>query len=1130
MIKVNLKIIYGKAGTGKSQYCLKEIAELIKQKQRQEHKTRENIIIITPEQFSFTTEKKLMETIETRAVLNAEVVTFKRMAYRVINEIGAKQKVGLTKCGRAMLIYNILEKQKNNLKLLGKTKENVEIAITAINEFKQHGITNEQLEVEMQNTEEQYLKTKLQDMNLIYKSFEEQIKDKYIDETDLLTILAENIEKTEMFRDTIFYIDEFSGFTAQEYEIIKKLIKIGKQVNITICTDSLFTSTDPENDIFYSNKQTVAKLYKLANELEIKVEEELLEKTKRFKNNELKILSENLYKNQSTKYEEDVENIHLFLAKNQYSEIEKVAKEITKLVRDKKYKYKEISIITKNIEAYSSLVRAIFSEYDIPVFIDEKRELSQNIFIQYVLAILDIFAKNWSYESIFNYIKTGFLDIDRDDIYKLENYCIKWGIKQSKWKKDFTTFGEEKQKEEIARLNEIRKEIVEPLLKLKENIDEEKTAENVTRNLYNFLQEQKIEEKLRQKVNYLEEQGMIDLANEYANSYQVLINVLDEIVLVFGKDKMTLDSKYAQILKTGLQNSGLGKIPGTQDQVILGDVDRSRSHKARAVFIIGINDGIFPSVNKDEGFFNDDDRENLKENGIELAKGTLERLYEDNFNIYKAFTTAEEELYLSYTSSDTEGKAQRPSVLIYKIKKLFPKIYEQSNVVKEEYEITNEKNTYEELLQNIARKNNGEEIEGIWETVYKYYKEHENWKEKLQNDLKGLEYTNVPNKLDEKIVKKLYGNILNTSISKLEQYRRCPFSYYLQYELKLKEKEELKVQSFDTGSFMHETIDEFFKKVNEENIALTEFLENDSKIQELIDPIIEENLNYGKQYMFKATVKYKILVKRLKRIIATALKYIIEGLVYSDFKIQGTEIEFGVGEEYKPIIIELEDGRKIELTGKIDRMDIAQDEDGKYLRIIDYKSSAKTIDLNEVYAGLQIQLLSYMDAVCKEDMIPAGALYFGLLEQIVQSDQKISEEEIEEQIRKKFKMKGLILADVKVIKMQDKNLTSGASKIIPAGITSKGGIDKRYTNGVNQDEFKILQQYIYKTIKEISKEILSGNIDLKPYNNKGKTPCEYCSYKSICGFDAKNRDNTYNYIKHKTNDEVVRKMSEKCKQ
>ena len=1116
---MDLKVIYGKAGTGKSEYCFKEIAELIKQK--------EKIIIITPEQFSFTAERKLMKTIKTKAVINAEVVTFKRMAYRVVNEIGANKKIGLTNCGRAMLIYSILEKQRNNLKLLGKTKENIEIAMTAINEFKQHAITNEQLAIEMERTEDKYLKTKLQDMNIIYESFENQIKDKYIDETDLLTILSENIKETEMFKDVIFYIDEFAGFTAQQYEIIKELVKVGKQVNITACTDNLFTSDNPENDIFYSNKQTIAKIFKIANELKVKVKEIEMEETYRFKNKELKYLSENLYKNKFTKQEENVDNIHLFLAKNQYSEIEKVAKEITRLVRDEKYKYKEISIITKNLETYSGLVRAIFSEYEIPVFIDEKRELSQNIFIQYVLSILEIFYKNWSYEAIFNYIKTGFLDIDRDDIYKLENYCIKWGIKQSKWRKDFTPYGEEKQKEEITRLNEIRKEIIEPLIQLKENIDKEKTAENVTKNLYEFLEKQKIQEKMEQRIGILEEKGLIDLANEYSNSYQILMNVLDEIVLVFGKEKMALDNKYAQILKVGLQNSGLGKIPGTQDQVILGDVDRSRSHKARAVFIIGINDGVFPSVNKDEGFFNDEDRENLKENGIELAKGTLERLYEDNFNIYKAFTTSEEQLYLSYTSADSEGKAQRPSVLIYKIKKLFPKLFEESDVVKEQYEITNERNTYEELLQNIAKKKNCEEVEKIWEAVYEYYNRKESWKLQLQNDLKGLEYTNIPNKLDENIIKKIYGNVLNTSVSKLEQYSKCPFSYYLKYELKLKEKEELKVQNFDTGSFMHEIIDEFFKKVNEDNIALTDFIENNSKIQELVEPIVEENLNFGKQYMFKATVKYKILIKRLKRIISTALKYIIESIVYSDFEIQGTEIEFGTGKEYNPIIIELEDGRKIELTGKIDRMDIGQNEDGKYLRIIDYKSSAKNIDLNEVYVGIQLQLLSYIDAVCKDDMLPAGALYFSLLEQIVKSDKKLNEEEIEDQIRKQFKMKGLILADVKVIKMQDKNLTSGASKIIPAGVTAKGSIDQRYTNGINKEEFKILQKYIFKTIKEISKEILKGNIDLKPYNNKGKTPCDYCSYKSVCGFDTKN--NSFKYVANKSNDDVVKNMEEKCK-
>lgn len=1119
---MNLRIIYGKAGTGKSNCCFKEIDELIKQK--------ENIIIITPEQFSFTAEKKLMETIKTNAVLNAEVVTFKRMAYRVLNEIGANKRVGLTNCGRAMLIYSILEKQKNNLKFLGKNKENTEVAITAINEFKQHGITSQQLEDEMQKTEDKYLKTKLQDMSIIYESFEKQIKDKYIDETDLLTILAENIEKTDMFKNIIFYIDEFAGFTKQEYEIIKKLVEIGKQVNITVCTDNLFTSDNPENDIFYSNKQTITKIFKLANELDVKIEEKKVEEPYRFKNSELKYLSENLYRNKYTYNEENVHNIKLFLAKNQYSEIEKVAREITKLVRDENYRYKEISIITKNIEEYSSLVRAIFSEYNIPVFIDEKRELNQNIFIQYVLSILEIFAKNWSHESIFNYIKVGFLDIDRDDIYKLENYCIKWGIKQSRWKKDFTAYGEEKQKEEITRLNELRRKIVEPLIELKENIDKDKTAEGVTRNIYRFLEEQKVQEKLEQKINYLEGKGLIDLANEYTNSYQILMNVLDEIVLVFGEDKMLLDNKYTQILKVGLQNSGLGKIPGTQDQVILGDVDRSRSHRARAVFIIGINDGIFPSVNKNEGFFNDEDREYLMENGMELAKGTLERLYEDNFNIYKAFTTAEEKLFLSYISADSEGKAQRPSVLIYKIKQMFSKLYEESDVVNEEYEITNEKNTYEELLQNLARKNNGEEIGKVWETVFQYYKRQEQWDKQLKKDLTALEYTNIPNKLDENLINKLYGNVLKTSVSKLEQYSRCPFSYYLKYELKLKEKEELKVQNFDTGSFMHEIIDEFFKKVNEENIPLTEFLEDNSKIEQIVEPAVEENLICGKQYMFKATVKYKILVTRLKRIISIALKYIIESLVYSDFKIQGTEIEFGTGQKYKPIIIESEDGMKIELTGKIDRMDIGQNEDGKYLRIIDYKSSAKNIDLNEVYAGLQLQLLVYMDAISKDDSIPAGALYFSLLEQIVKADKKLTEEQIEDQIRKQFKMKGLILADVKVIKMQDKNLTSGASKIIPAGITTKDVIDKRYTNGVNREEFEILQKYIYKTIKDISKEILSGNIDLKPYNNKGYTPCQYCSYKSICGFDTKNHNNIYNYIVNKSNDEVVKKMEEKCKQ
>ena len=658
---MSFRIIYGRAGTGKSEYCYREIAQKIKKENK--------ILIITPEQFSFTAEKKLMDAIDTQAVFNAEVVTLSRMAYRVISEIGGKNETNLSKCGKAMLIYSILSNNKNELKFLGKTDENVDMLDTAITEFKKHGISVEQLKQEIENQEDIYLKNKLQDLNVVYNGFEEQLAGKYIDETDLLTILAENIDKTDMFKDAVIYIDEFAGFTSQEYHIIEKLIQIAKQVTITICTDGLHEIKNPDTDIFYSNEVTVTKLLEVAQNCDVKIEEIKLEETYRFKNSELKHLEKNLYENKPQKYNSQIKNIQLFLAKNQYSEIEEVARNVLKLVRDEGYRYRDISIITKNIATYSSLARAIFDKYDIPIFIDENRDLNQNIVIQYILGILEIFIKNWSYEAVFNYIKTGFSNIEEDDIFKLEKYCLKWGIKQNKWKKEFT-YGnyEEKDKADIERLEQIRKDLVTPLMNLKYKIDENKTVEGISKAIYEFLVEQQIYEKVQIKIQELNEIGQIDLANEYESSIQTIIEILDEIVLVFKDDKITID-KYNQILKIGFKNSSLTKIPGTQDQVIMGDVDRSRSHKVKAIFIIGLNDGEFPSVRKDEGFLNDADREVLKQNGIELAKGTIDKLYEDSFNIYKAFTTAEEKLYLLYSSSDMQGKALRPSMLINKIKK-----------------------------------------------------------------------------------------------------------------------------------------------------------------------------------------------------------------------------------------------------------------------------------------------------------------------------------------------------------------------------------------------------------------------------------------------------------------------------
>lgn len=1110
---MGLRIIYGRAGSGKSEYCYQEIAKEIEK--------NEKIFLITPEQFSFTAEKKLMEAVKTEAVLQAEVIHLSRLAKRVIKEIGIKDD-RMTKCGKAMLISHILTTQKKELKYLSKSEENIDLAISSITELKKHGVTVERLKEQIEKTENIYLKTKLQDISIIYEQYDEQIKQSYIDEADELTILAQNIEKIEWLKNSIIYIDEFAGFTYSEYHVIKELIKYAKQVNITITVDDLGQTLNPDTDIFYANKITVKKLQEIVEQNELKQEKPIkLTEIKRFKTPELKYIEGHLFKTQSTKYEQKVENLSMFLAKNQYTEIEYIAKEITKLVKEKNKRYNDIAIITKNIQNYSNLAKVIFEKYDIPIFIDEKRELSQNIIIQYVLSIFEILQKNYSKESVFQYAKMRFLDIEQGDIFKLENYCTKWGIKQNKFKKDFV-YELEDNKQEVEYYNELRKRIIEPIEKLRQKIRKEKTAKAVTLAIYEFLEEQKIEEKISLKMQELKQKNREDLVQEYKESYEILINVLDEIVKIFKDENITIN-QYSNILKQGLKASSLGKIPGTQDQVIMGDVDRSRSHKVDTIFIIGLNDGVYPSINKSEGFLGDEDREYLKEQGIELAKGTLENLYDDNFNIYKAFTTAERELHLSYSSADTEGGALRPSIYITKIKKMFPNLKETSDVITQKYEITNQKATYEALIEKLA-KIQEKELEPEWKETYRYFENEASWKNKLEKDLQGLSYTNIPQNIETTTIEKLYGNVLKTSVSKLETYKKCPFSYFLKYGLNLKQKEELKIQNFDTGSFMHEIIDLFFNQVKEENIQLTELLGEEEKIRKIVNQIVETKLDYGK-YRFTATVKYKILIQRLERMVTKALKYIVESLVYSDFNVEGTEVEFDNGKEYKPIEITLGTGKRIEIRGKIDRVDIARTSDGNYLRIIDYKSSARNVDLNEVYAGISIQLLTYLDAICEEkDLMPAGILYFNLIEKNVNPKVK-TEEAIEEEIRKQFKMKGLILADIEVMKMQDNNLKEGkTSKIIPAGISGKGAINKRDTNGVEQEEFEVLQKYIGKIIKEIGKEILQGKIDLKPTNYKGKTPCRYCEYHAICGFDARNNKNKYEYIENLSKDDIIRKM------
>lgn len=768
--------------------------------------------------------------------------------------------------------------------------------------------------------------------------------------------------------------------------------------------------------------------------------------------------------------------------------------------------------------------KPFLSGYQIPVFMDEEKDLSENVFIKWLLSLLDIFVKNWSYEAVLGYIKTGFTGLEQYEISILENYSIKWGLKSGKWYAKEWSFYDETEEEKQIILH-AKEQIILPLLKFKEQLKGVKTVEQITKTIYEFIMQNNIPKMLEEKINNLEKAGELERVNEYITSWNIVIDLLKEIINILGKEEITFE-RYSKILKTGFKVSHLGAIPGTLDQVIVGDTDRSRSHKVKAVFIIGLNDGNFPSNHKEEGFLDDKDREILKEQGIELAKGTMEQLYDDNFNIYKAFTTAEEKLYLSYVSSNAEGKSLRPSVMINKIKRIFPSIKEESDVLERKSEVLLKNTTFDELLIQLRDFNEGKEIDPIWFKIYKYYQTYE--PKKLLQSIDALRYKNDPEKLEKEKIQKLYGNTLKTSVSRLEQYEACKFSYYLKYGLKLQEQSTFKVETIDTGNFMHEVIDGFFTYLEEKKLNVKSL--KDEQIKNITEQIVEEKLSLKKYDIFNSIPKYRVLAKRLKKVIIRSMEYIANSLKYSEFEVLGHEIEFKQQKEYSPIVFELKDGKKVEITGKIDRIDIAKTPDGNYIRIIDYKSSVKNIELNEVLAGLQLQLLTYLDATCKaENLLPAGVFYFPLIDPMLNSNKQMAEEQIKEELQKQFKMNGLILADVNVVKKMDTNLTSGSSSLVPAYINKDGEVSEK-SSTLNRKQFESMQKYMEKIIKKISNEILDGNIKIEPYYNlqSKKTPCEYCIYKSICQFNQTTK-NSYRYITNASKEYVLEQIEKKLK-
>lgn len=1093
-----LELIIGKNCTGKTTKIYEKIKENLSNK--------EKIFLIVPEQSNLSHEQGLFAYLQTNSLLNIEVLTLSRAAQRIINDVGGVTKNHLSNSAKAMIIYDILKTENKNLKYLGKSDKTIDIVAKMITELKKHNIKIEDLEnVDINNT---LTKIKIEDIKLVYREYESRITNCFFDENDQLSIALPMVSKSTLFENSLVCIDDFNGFTPQEYSFFEEILKKTDDVSVAISTDSERIG-DKTNDIFYFNKVFANNLVKIANKCEINYSTTKCDTDFRLKDRDLQYLADYLcYSNQIKPFDDVPKSIELFLANNSYSELEYVANKIINLVKETNLSYNEIAIITNDIDSYVEQAIAIFNKYNIPLFIDQKKDLNQNLIIQYILALIEVLAKNFSFDSVMNYIKIGLNDLEAEDLYEFENYCLKWGINTYKWQKEFNY---EEKNELQDKFEELRQKIINPIANFKEEIGKNKTAKEISKCLYNYLIDNKIDEIINERLININD---IEISNEYNTSYKIIIDVLNDIVNVFGDEKISFDY-FKELLMLGFSTSELGKIPATQDVVMLGDSKRSRNSNIKVCFVIGVNDGVFPMENKFEGFLNDSDRETLKSNGIELAKTSEDATYESNYEIYNILTMARDKLFISYCSQNNESKSIRPALIIKKLRRAFPKMPEKSDIVNKDYFITNKLATFDDSIAVLKNALDSEqELSDEWKTVINYFAENE--KNKLIQNLKALDYSNIAEVINGDNIKSLYGNKLFTSVSKLEQYRQCPFSFHLNYALKLKEREELKMQTIQTGNFMHEVIDTFFAKLEENEKSIKEI--TDEEVEKIVNDIIDEFLMTSRYYIFMSNAKYRSLTRKLKKTTKEVINYIVYTLRSSQFEVYGHELKFGSNEKFKPISFELENGSKVELIGKIDRLDIGKIDNKTYVRIIDYKSSIKNLDLKQVNAGLQIQLITYLDSVCNTTSFePAGVLYSSLIDAILNikpsSVKDISSENLSAELRKTLRMNGLVLADLNVLKMMDKNLDKGTtSDIIPVQLKNDGDIASK-SSVISSNDFKDLRNNVNKVIKELSKEILNGNIDIKPYKYKQMTGCNYCKFKTICNFNPNFKDNVYDKIK-----------------
>lgn len=1140
---MSIRFIYGRAGIGKSTWCINSIAENIK-------KDDENkLILIVPEQYTFNTENRILKSIGESALLRTQVLSFKKMAHEVFEECGGRVKEIIKESGRNMLIHKVLNEKIESLEYFRKISREqgfYEIVSDVISEFKKYNVEVDSLRNIEESIQESDLYNKIRELSIIYEAFNEEMNEGYIDGDDELTLLGKKLLENDIYTNSEVWIDEFSTFTPQQLEIIRLLARRCKRVNITLCMDNRDNSNGNQDitDVFNTIKNTENKILKIMKENNISYDKPINlnminvnEGYNRFKNSpELEHIEKYFFTYPFNSFNGKCENVKLYKANNIYDEIERVAKSITALIRSGKYRYKDISVVCRNIDDYEKITSVIFKDYEIPYFLDKKLELLNNPLIILITSAFEILFKDWSYESVFKYLKTGLTGIENSYIDILENFVLEYGVKGYKWtvkeiiSESWFNNNEELSEEKIF-ISEIMDEVRRPLLVFHNKIKGKHKVSHICKAIYEFLIDIHAFERINEWIEKFDEIGLEDKVKEYSQVEESVIDILDQAVDVMG-DKDLDSYDFFKILNSGFNNEEIGVIPVALDQVNIGDVARIKGRDVKVLYIVGVNDGILPASKKEEGILSDNDRNILSDIGIELASNTRNKVFEEQFLLYTVLTISSDFLMISYPMADFEGKSLRPSIVISRIKKILPKLVEESDL----YDLSSYKDklnkvispipTFNELILAMRKNCDEENVEEYWREVYKWYKDSPEYENKVKNIFKGLDYSNLKNHVNKNNLRELYANEdgkLMFSVSRLEKYAECPFSYFVQYGLKAKNRKIYEFTPPDLGSFVHDILDLFTNRVKKEGILWSEL--NNERCKDIVSNLIDIRLSEQTNSILNSSKRFKYLSQRFKRVISKSVTVMAEQIGKGEFEVFKTEFDFGNYKTGEAVMLNLQDDEKVYLQGRIDRIDTLDLDGQTYIRIIDYKTGAKKFDLNELYYGLQMQLLVYLDAIIKnskyileKQVIPGAVLYFKVDDPIIKSKKEMTTEEVETEVLEELKLKGLVLKDAKVVKAMDRDI-EGYSLVIPAAF-KKDGDFKSTSDVVTEEEFTLLREYVNRKMISLCEDMLCGDIKIEPTKQANRSYCEYCDFSSICQFDTSIKDNKYKIVGKKSRTEI----------